>query len=129
MDTQVYQQADEQVQPQVRTGRGGATRFQPGVSGNPLGGASLKQRLAAEVAALTADFRRVHDREPTHYERTSMTNAARLIIRLRRPCSAEDMAKMANTVRRLLRGLGLDKPPPSPGPDFNARVARLGATP
>lgn len=110
MEQQVQQQIDEEARPQAKPGRGGATRFQPGVSGNPLGAASYKLRLAAEVAALTIDFHNVHNRDPSHVELTSITNASRLQLRLRRPQSAENMAKVMNARRRLLKDLGLDRP-------------------
>jgi hypothetical protein len=88
--------------------------FPVGVSPNPQGRALAKIRLAAEVAALEAAFREVHHRVPTHYESVTLDNAARLQLRLRRPASAEDMVKMSNAVRRLLRSLGLDARPREP---------------
>jgi hypothetical protein len=99
---QVIEQAREQVN-DPETGR-----FVAGRSANPAGRRLYKERLAAECASLVRDFAAIHNRVPYHAENISLANAARLQLRLRRPASAEDMSKMVNTVRRLLKSLGLD---------------------
>jgi hypothetical protein len=53
----------------------------------------------------------VHDRAPTHFEAVTIANAARIQQRLCRPASAEDLGRLVNTGRRLLKGLGLDAAP------------------
>jgi hypothetical protein len=111
MQQAVEQQAD---QPDGQTRRHG---FPPGVSGHPRGGGlTYKERHDGEVGAMTTAFRAVHAREPTHYERVTISNAARLQLRLRRPANAEDLVKLTNTVRRLLKSLGLDNEPPRLSP-------------
>jgi hypothetical protein len=89
-------------------------QFRRGVSGNPEGLRLVVRRIEAEVAALTQAFAAAHGRAPNHVEAVTLTNAARLVQRLRRPLSAEDLVKLSGEVRRLLKSLGLDRPPSGP---------------
>jgi hypothetical protein len=132
------QQSEPQLEPRVTPSepqrRVVGRPFLPGQpSANPEGRRVVGRQLAVEVGALTAEFERLHGRAPTHYESITLTNAARLTLRLRRPASAEDMTKLVNTVRRLLRSLGLDHAPPTRLTSQERRQARadrlLGITP
>ncbi len=95
--------------------------FRPGVSGHPRGGGlTFKDRLTVEVEAMVTDFARVHGRVPTYCEAATIGNVARLQLRLRRPARAEDLVRLTNTSRRLLRTLGLDAKPREAAADADA---------
>ena len=112
-------QSSGQSEQQPARHRGG---FRPGVSGHPRGGGlTSKERTIAEAAALLADFRRVHAREPSHIERGQIDNAARILVRLkyRRTMSSDEIVRLNNVAGRLLRGLRIVAiparvPPPPP---------------
>jgi hypothetical protein len=88
--------------------------FPTGVSGHPRGGGkTYKERHDGEVAAMTADFVATHRRQPSHHERGTIDNLARLQLRIRRvrpkrPMTDEDFVKLSNSAARQLRSLGLD---------------------
>ncbi len=86
-------------------GRGGATRWRPGQSGNPDGKskAARQARLDALVTEWCEPFGGVAKLNPA--ERLLAYQAAALA--LRRPNRAEDAVRVANTISKILAQIGL----------------------
>jgi hypothetical protein len=110
MTEQTTTQTAQQIMLQTRSGW---RRPGSGISGNPRGLALTKERIAAEIEILITAFGEIHHRAPTRVEAAMIGNAARLICEARRmprnrPHSPENLVKLANASRRLLRSLGLD---------------------
>jgi hypothetical protein len=81
-----------------------ARGFQPGVSGNPQGRMSNRERaerIEAKARELGAEFGGLEKLTPV--DRELLKQAATLL--LRRPKSAEDVVRVANSIARLLGGL------------------------
>jgi hypothetical protein len=82
--------------------------FRRGQSGNPAGrlsNAAKQARVEAKARELATEFGGYDALSPV--DRVLITQAAALVMR--RPRSAEDIVRVANTVQRLLGGLGKRK--------------------
>jgi hypothetical protein len=86
-------------------------RFRPGQSGNRLGRASPRIRTVRQAEAFTAEFARIHRRDPGATEAVCLRNAAALAVSIERSLSAADQVRLTNALRRVLKSLGLDQPP------------------
>jgi hypothetical protein len=107
-------QAEPREDSQAKTQRVYGRPFLPGNNANPLGRGTAKQRVAAEVEALTTDFRNVHGRDPTPAEASRLASAADFRTNAKRALSIEDKVKSSNAAERMLRKLGLDRPVRTP---------------
>jgi hypothetical protein len=81
-----------------------------------------KARMAEEVARLTDQFRRVHNREPEYYEVELMTDAAEIALRLRSRTATD---KERRERGRKLRQLGFVTPRRGP-PSASSSAAKSG---
>jgi hypothetical protein len=96
--------------------------YEPGQSGNPIG----KTRAMRRMDELLADFERVYGRPATDGERIQIRTAAVLAARLEKGNpKSRDLVKVANSLDRALRRLGLDRRPPPPAPPAAIRAKRV----
>jgi hypothetical protein len=98
--------------------------FQPGQSGNPggrLSNAERQRRIEAQARELAVEFGGFEVLSPV--DRVLLMQAAALL--LRRPKSAEDIVRVANSVQRLLGGLSKRKRREPAVPSVADYVARL----
>src|SRR5438132_216609 len=86
----------------------GPHRFRPGQSGNPSGrlsNAARQERIEQKTKELAIEFGGLETLSPV--ERALLDQAA--VLLLRKPRSAEDVVRVANSVQRLLGALGKRK--------------------
>jgi len=86
----------------------GPHRFRPGQSGNPSGrlsNAARQERIEQKTKELAIEFGGLETLSPV--EKVMLEQAATLLSR--RPSSAEDVVRVANSVQRLLGALGKRK--------------------
>jgi hypothetical protein len=96
--------------------------FKPGTSGNPggrLSNAERERRAEAKARELAIEFGGFDTLSPV--DRVLITQAATLL--LRRPKSAEDLVRVANSLQRLLGGLAKRKRRAPTQPTLEAYLA------
>ncbi len=89
-------------------GKRGNPNWVPGVSANPAGrmsNAARQERIEAKARELAVEFGGIEKLSPV--ERALLDQAA--VLLLRKPRSAEDVVRVANSVQRLLGALGKRK--------------------
>jgi hypothetical protein len=98
-------------------------QFVPGVSGNPAGRRTQKQRIDARFAILASEFK-----DPTGTEVLMLRHAARLLIKAEATKDGDVSVRAVNSVRRLLNGLRQQRREGAPpAPRWSPLLSRLAA--